>query len=290
MHYSLNNSSLTFYQTGYQTPILRIKGDVVIAIDPSKTNMALFIGSPFSEHYASVEFTGNYRSGGTPEDTTLYCEEVRTFLRSFLKNVNLYIVGVEAAISKRGMDHHHSSMVLTEIRGNILNFFLEEYHIKVDEINNWAWKHAILPEGYRGQKEKGSKRFVHDFFPDNPLNDYYAADMTDAFCMYLYIVKTKCQSYSLICNRIEEPVNPNRKFFLYPSSFADIQIPHCRNVALNDHFSLDENVSYLGNRTLLQCKGLVEDINTLSLRSIYGHATGFETLEDTSATLLIEKG
>ena len=251
--------------------------------------MALFIGSPFGEQYACLEFTGNYRKKQAM-DTTMYCEEVRTFLAHYLKNVDLYLVGVEAAISKRGQNYHHSSMVLTEIRANILNFFLEEYHIKVEEINNWSWKHAILPEGYRSQSEKGSKRFIRDYYPDSPLNDYFEADMTDAFCIYSYMIKTMCQNYSLICNRTEKQVNPTRNYYIYPSSFKDVYIPHCRNIGINEHFSLKENVAYLTNRTYLQCKGFIEDLNTLKLEDIYGHATGFDSLDETSAVLLIEKG
>ena len=95
-------------------------------------------------------------------DTTVYCEEVRQFLKQYLVNANIYFVGVEQAITKKGMEHHHSNMVLTEIRGNILNFFLDQYNVRVTEINNWSWKAGVLPKGYRGKFEKGSKKWFQD--------------------------------------------------------------------------------------------------------------------------------
>lgn len=283
----INNTTRYNYTQGMVVDPLDVTGDVVVAIDPSKTNMAVYICSPTGEMYLGVEFSGNNRKAGPVMDTTLYCSQVRSFLKELFANVNLYIVGVEAAITKKGMSHHHSNMVLTEIRSNILNFFLEEYGIRVTEVNNWAWKRAVLPDGYRGQHEKGSKKYFQNLHPESPLANYYEADMTDAFCIAMYLVSTKCQGYAIVCNRSEKPSETTRSYWLYPSTLCNV--PHSYPMKFNSHFSVLENVVFMCNRThnLCECQIPTED---LDLSDIYGHAKGFAApYTDPTVTLLIEK-
>lgn len=282
----VNNEHYYNYYKGMDVTPLSITGDVVVAIDPSKTNMAVYVCSPTGEMYVGVEFSGNNRKAGPVMDTTLYCEEVRSYLKALFKNVNLYVVGVEAAITKRGMTHHHSNMVLTEIRGNILNFFLEEYGIRVIEVNNWAWKKAVLPDGYRSQHEKGSKKFFQILHPENPLAYYYEADMTDAFCIAMYLISTQCKGYAVICNRKENRSINTRDYTFYPNVVHNV--PHSFHVTMNHHFTIMDNVIFLCNRTNSLCESAV-DINKLTLDDIYGHCRGFnKPYEENSVTLLIE--
>ena len=283
----INNEEKYFYTQGMTVKPLEAKGDVLVVIDPSKTNMAVMVSSPLGENYLNIEFSGNNRGSGPVMDTTVYCNEVRSFLRSLLQDVDIYIVGIEAAITKRGHTYHKSDLVLKEIRGALLNFFLEEYGIRALEINNWAWKHAVLPEGYRSQSEKGSKRFICENYPSSPLCHYYEADMTDCFCMTMYVVTTQCTGYALVCNR-KEDVNANtRKYWIYPNV---VKAPFgAYQFRVNHHFNLQENTVYLCNRTKSLCHSTV-DISTLKLEDIYGHTKGFSEipLED-SVTILIER-
>lgn len=284
----INNKETYHYSKGMVVQPLNVTGDVVIAIDPSKTNMAVYICSPLGETYKCIEFSGNNRKAGPTMDTTQYCDEVRTFLKALLKNVSIYLVGVEAAITKKGMNHHHSNMVLTEIRGNILNFFLDEYNIKVIEVNNWAWKRAVLPDGFRGQHEKGSKKFFQLRHPESPLAYYYEADMTDAFCIATYLLGTKCQGYAIVCNRKEQPVAKTRKFWLYPNTVHDL--PNSYHARINNHFTIEDNVIFLCNRTNNLCESVV-DVDRLQMEDIYNHAMGFsEPYKESTVTLTIAKG
>lgn len=280
-----NNTESFYFNKSMIVQPLDISTEVVIAIDPSKTNMAILIGSPFEEIYDILEFSGNNRKRGPAMDTTLYCEEVRSFLSQYLSKVDIYMVGVEAAITKRGMNHHHSNMVLTEIRANILNFFLERFYIKVEEINNWSWKYAVLPQGYRSQSEKGSKRYMRDYFPTSSLNDYFEADVTDVYCIYKYMCTKLCKGYNFVCNRHEEPNDNTRNFYIYPPTLTSF--PGARVVKLNDHFSVTENITYICNRTNYACYTVIPDISVLSLDEMYGHCKCFAEIPEEGPVVLI---
>lgn len=280
-----NNVEKFYFNNGDHVTPLNKNSEIVIAIDPSKTNMAVLIGSPFEEIYDILEFSGNNRKRGPAMDTTVYCEQVREFLSKYLVNANIYMVGVEAAISKRGLSYHHSNMVLTEIRGNILNFFLERFHIKVEEINNWSWKYAVLPEGYRSQSEKGSKRYMHDYFPNSSLNDYFEADVTDVYCIYKYMCTKLCKGYNFVCCRKEEPNENTRKFYIYPSTLT--KVAGARVIVLNEHFSITDNVTYLCNRTNYALYTMIPDISVLSLDEIYGHCKGFSEIPKEGPVVLV---
>ncbi len=235
------------WRKGDLVRILDYCGDVVIAFDPSKTNMACVIGTPTGTVIETIEFSGNNRGAGPPMDTTVYCEELRAFLKSYLQKVQLYLVGVEAAITKRGQGYHHSNMVLTEIRANVLNFFKEEYGVRVTEVNNWSWKSYCLPQGYRSQSEKGSKRYYVENYPDSPYSKYFAADMTDCLCIFKYLVDHECSAYSGICNRIE----------LCDTKYSSLYLPvtwenrHLFNqVTFNPDFTIEQNTNFYVNRLL----------------------------------------
>lgn len=267
-----HNEFFHHWSQGYDVLPLAYDGDVVIAIDPSKTNFAMVVGTPTGTVIETIEFSGNNRTRGPVMDTTEYCAQLRAFLKVYLSRVHLYLVGVEAAITKQGVGYHHSNMVLTEIRGNLLNFFKEEFEVRVTEVNNWSWKSHCLPKGYRSRSEKGSKRLYLEQYPDSPYSHYYEADMTDCLCIYKFLVDTECKSYSTICNRIEECIIP------YETLYIPLTWEH-RNlfteVEYNPNFSIDENVRYYVNR-LLKPFLMQIPISLLSREEIYKHSKLFE--------------
>lgn len=262
------------WRLGDPVKAMQFAGDVIVVFDPSKTNMAMVIGTPDGTILNTIEFSGNNRGKGPAMDTTMYCREVRQFLSEYLCNVKLYMVGVEQAITKKGMEHHHSNMVLTEIRSNILNFFLEVFGIKVIEINNWSWKFSILPEGFRSKYEKGSKKYFQKYLPDSPYTYYFAADMTDCICMYWYLVKTKCTNYSCYCNQYEQCDIEYTYYFLPGSD----EFEKSREVTCNTRFSVKENLDFYVNRIVGKFYMLV-DIDKLPIEEFYGKSVGF-TLSD----------
>lgn len=280
----LDNKYQSHWTLGQPTGHLPYNGEVVLAIDPSKTNMAILIGTGepltlkdfYNEDWPksiihTLEFSGNGRGRESPpEDTTFYCEEIRQFLHSYLDGVKFRYVAVEQAITKKGASASHTTnMVLTEIRGNILNFFLDRFGVKVLEINNWAWKHAILPEGYRGRDQKGSKLYFVRNLPDSPFAHYFEADMTDCICMYLYVLMKFCSQRSIFCSTAEPKLND------YSYSFVPVSLDtskHYIEFDYNPRFSLAENLNYYANRTNSNFV-LVIDWSVPTLEDLYTKCT-----------------
>lgn len=284
MKYRLfNGDNFTFNQND-TVPNLGYKGDAVVAIDPSKTNCAIVIGDPGGTIVAIIEASGNNWGSGKPIPTTQYCSELREFLMRVLRPMNVKKVGLEQAITKRGMEHHHSNMVLTEIRAALLGLFWDEYIMRKEEveINNWTWKHAILPEGYRSQSEKGSKRYFREYLHDLTYEDYHEADVTDCLCIYKYLTRDSAKSYKIVCVQTEE-CTLDTSIVIMPA-YADSM--EFRKFQYNPSFSVDDNANYYANRSPVS--GIAElPIDNLSLEEIYKYASGFNSLIFEGARLVV---
>lgn len=244
-----NNYKTLYVDRGTLVEPLDYSGDVVIAMDPSKTNFAMLIGTPEEEIIEIVEFSGNNRGRGPTEDTTLYCAELKHFLKQYLRNVKLYVVGIEAVITVKGKTpdkvSHISNIVLNEIRSAVLSFFLEEYGITPTQVNNWSWKHHELPEGYRHPYEKYSKKYLMDTDPTNPLCAYFNEDATDAYFIYKYLVHTMCTTYTVYCNQVESKLH---EYSIAITEVGSIYASDLREVLYNNLFSIEENATFYANR------------------------------------------
>lgn len=272
MRYRLFNGPVHNYSHGDNVPDLKYTGQIVMAIDPSKTNCAVVIGDPGGEVLSILEMSGNNWSAGPVMDTTQYCSEVKEFLRTYIKQAEVLRIGLEQAITKRGMEHHHSNMVLTEIRSAFLNMFWEEYGLKKEdvEVNNWAWKKAILPDGYRSQSEKGSVRYFYQYLGDKSYLDYYEADVTDCLCIYQYLIRDTRDRYRIACQQVEMSRNSYVCSIMPP--WTD-QLLY-RTFEFNPSFTVRENATYFANRS--HKSGIARvDINRLSIADIYEAASGF---------------
>lgn len=275
------NTTYVNWSIGDYVRPMAYTGDVVVTIDPSKTNTALVIGTPEKRILNILEFSGNNRGRGPVMDTTVFCEQLRQFLTTYLQNVNLYAVGVEKTILPRGKKaHYHSVTVLNEIRSTLLSFFFEVFNVHVIEINNWSWKAAVLPEGYRSMNEKGSKRFFIEHMSDTPYANYYEADVTDCICMFWYMCSTHCQNYSVFCNRVEQ------SFTGFKYTFFPIDSNVCENlreVIFNERFSLEDNLAFYSNRLLgpfcLEVSSDVINIDEVYNRSMLFKANNLRDLK-----------
>lgn len=266
----LNNVPYGTWHDGFPVNPLQYFGEVVIVFDPSKTNMACVVSTPSGEILACLEFSGNNRRKGPVDDTTVYCLEVQHFLKQYLVNCKVYLAALEQAITVKTKNNHHTNMVLTEIRANLLGFFLAEYSIKPLEINNWSWKAAVLPEGYRSQSEKGSKRYLQN----TPFGEYFEADITDCVCILQYVIGKFCQGYSMYC------LHPEECRVKYDIAYAREQLPTPKLVSViyNPNFTVKENLDYYANR-ILGAFTMIVDVNDLDMGSIYQHSMSF-LLED----------
>lgn len=270
-----NNGRPYWYtQTSIVKP-LQYYGDCIVVIDPSKTNMAMIVGDMTGVVLGIVEFSGNNRRKGPAQDTTLYCLEFRKFLKEYLANCHIQVVGVEQALNYTGIKHYRSSMTLTEIRGNILEFFNQEYNKLPIEINNWSWKAAILPSGYRSQSEKGSKRWITDTMPNSPWANFFEADVTDALCMYWYLLQTGSVS-DLLCTCSEE-AQVAFGYYFEPLRQNNVKL---REVIYNDKYSVMENCNFYVNR-VLESFFMMLKVSQVPIDIVYGHCDGF-TFSDIS--------
>jgi hypothetical protein len=284
MRYRLFNGVDYIFHRGDPVPTMPYTGQVVVAIDPSKTNCAMVVGDPGGDIISIVEMSGNNWSSGPVDDTTEYCSDMKDFISRYLDRVEIYSIGLEQAITKRGMEHHHSNMVLTEIRGTLLNLFLEKwgFHKEKVEVNNWSWKRAILPEGYRSQNEKGSKRYFSQYLHDPTYDNYYEADVTDSLCIYKYLIRECKDMYEIACRKSEEPIK-DFKYLIMPE-WAD-GIP-ARKFRYNPSFTARENAIYFANRSFVQ--GIAEvDCDRLDISEIYGHSSGFSDIPKSRMVRLV---
>lgn len=237
MQVKFDDTRYMYYTLDSTVEPLKCKDPVVIAIDPSKTNMAICIATPSRNIIKMLQFS----DPGRANDTTTYCRKFKRFLKQYLANVEIFDAGIEAAISKRGMVHHHSSMVLTEIRAAMLDLFYEHFDVKIKEINNWSWKSKILPDGYRGQHEKGSTRYLPDLYLK-----YGSDDATDAICMMLYLTYDYWDTCPIEPKGIEAPVM-NYNISLMPPMGTEAPVGF-RFITYNPDISLRANAIYYVNR------------------------------------------
>lgn len=284
MRYKLFNGRATEWHLGDPVPKLSYTGQIVMAIDPSKTNCAVVIGDPGGEIISILEMSGNNWSAGPVDNTTVYCSEVKNFLSQFIERAELYKAGLEQAITKRGMQHHHSNMVLTEIRGALLDMFYEKYRFtNTDvEVNNWSWKHAILPDGYRSQNEKGSRRYFYQYLQDDTYINYYEADVTDCLCIYKYLIRDCKDNYRIVCRKVEEVINKHT-YAIMPEWADKLEF---RKFEYNPSFTVEQNAVYFANRS--KRSGIAKvDIGMLSMDDIYANASGFDTIPSSGSVRLV---
>lgn len=267
MEILVNTNSRFDYHAGYKVPEFPYKGDVICATDPGKTNMAFTIGTPDGTILTILQF----RAPGYANDNSDYCHDFKTFIEEYLKDCRVVTFAIEAAISKQGMNFHRSSMVLTEIRANLIDLAYRLTGHKAFEVNNWAWKYAILPDGMRGQHEKGSTRFLPKVY------DLYGnADVTDSICIYKYAVLKVGNPYYAISPDAIEETSHVYKTKLVPA--GTILTQHARRFNYNANLTIEQNLNYAVNRTPERVYAHIP-LDCLSLDDIYKYAMLFKTLE-----------
>lgn len=257
------NLSLPFeYSAGDAIPKFGFKGDILVAVDPGKTNMAMTIGTPDGTRLCILQF----RAPGSCYDNSDYCHDFKQFLTSYLGGCHILTFGIESAISKKGMNHHHSSFVLTEIRANLIDLAYTLTGRRPVEINNWSWKYAILPDGFRSQSEKGSARYYSHVY-----KQYKNADVTDSLCIYDFIVQKYHGSYAIIPDVEEESLCPY-DIKIRPLGFTQGKV---RRFLYTNNLSIEANATYFANRTW-ELGVAVVNLEDLPLDAIYRYAEHFQ--------------
>lgn len=196
--------------------------NIIIAIDSSKSNTGMIVGTPDGFILDDFEIDG----AGSLVDVYDLCADTRKFLKTIFRNARIRFIGIEDIITKaeknskgavyKGMEIHKSRAAITAVFNNFIFSFEEFYNIRPTPINNWAWKSDILPEEYRTREhDKGSK----DYF--NDVGGRWAGrkdDVTDAVCIFYHILRTFKISVVEELREIIPPTSPYQ-YMIVPESF-----------------------------------------------------------------------
>lgn len=267
------DSPFTFKRGGLLTP-MNFCGDLIIAVDPGKTNMAMVIGTTYGVKLCVLQFG----AAGSGYDNSDYCMDFKDFIHRYLSGCDIKVFGIEQAISKRGMNYHHSSMVLTEIRANLIDLAYDLTGRKAEEINNWAWKSKILPDGMRSQSEKGSTRFLSEIY-----SAYGNSDVTDAVCMYKYLLYKHGDNTPMFPDKVEESLAKHQIFILPAGNSAS---KGARVFRYNDALTLEQNCIYFSNRTWEKGVSTVK-AELLTLDEIYQYASRFHAMNRDAEVVVV---
>jgi hypothetical protein len=263
----INTGNPFRFAAGDKVSPLRAAGEVVVAVDPSKSNMAVVIATPNRQLLSVLQFS----APGRDNDNSVYCQDFKDFLRRYLSGVTLFDVGIEKAILKKGMEYYYSSMCLTEIRAALIDLFLSGFKTRPLEVNNHSWKAAILPEHLRTRSTgKGSTKLFPEMY-----RTYGSDDVTDAFCVMLYLTLDSHKTYNPLCDRAETPLF-KPKITLLPK-----QVCGLFQARFNPRFSLTENAVFYTNR---YPRKIYFDlpVSSLSAADVYACETIFYSVTDAS--------
>ena len=217
---------------------------IVIAIDSSKTNSAIIVGTP------KGRVLDDYEIGGSGTDVDVYdlCKYARKQLRMLFDGAKILFVGIEDIITKKqngfsaGLEIHQSRAKITAVFNNYVFLFQDYFAIMPTFINNWAWKSTILPDAYRTkQHKKGSKDWLKS------IGHEYGNrkdDVTDAFCIFMYICRT--HKFKVVDNITT--VCPTHKDFIYQIFPENYDMVGAKWFNICNKESLEHNLSTVAER------------------------------------------
>jgi len=245
-----NNGQNFWYDRDLIVVPLEVKVPVIVVVDQSKKNTAVIIGSTTGVVFDIIETSGSdpkfYHKAG---DTTEYCLETEMYMTQRLKYCKVLKVYSEKTILKKkfgdkssGMDHYKTNLILNEIRSSWLRIGELLTGESTFEINNVAWKSLVLPDGYRGHKEKGSYRY---WSAQDPKWLDYSDDVTDAFSMYVYAMVMYHKNEGLLCDKREQLSENTRMSLVDAKNLNVFQSP---NFTFNQMYTLEENAAYVASR------------------------------------------
>ena len=263
MRVTINRDSPYIYEKGNYVKPLSYDAEVIVAIDPSKTNTGIIIGNPVGDVLSILQFSG------TGQETENFLVDFKDFLKHYLSRCKVVCVAMEESITKKGMNYHKSTMVLTQIRGVLIDFFLDFYDIQVRLVNNYSWKSAILPKEFIKVGEKGSFKYLQKEYGQ------YTHDVTDAVCIFRYALKSWFKDYVFQCT-IAEKEKYNFKFIIVPVEYIT-QVEGVTPFMYNHTFSFRENMNYYINRSPKVGVTAVTP-NVIPITDIYGHAKYFKNV------------
>lgn len=228
---------------------------IVIGIDSSKSNTGIVIGDACGNVYHDYEIDGS----GSENEVFNVSYETRKMLRCLLKDCEILKIGIEDIITKKyyddfadgrkvkyneGLTIHKSRAVITHIYDSFIIFFMDEFGITPTLVNNQAWKTAILPEEFRKRHhKKGAKDYYDMYYPASRWANR-KDDVTDAYCIYQYLLKYNKFDVSYQLN-LAGKYEGNYEWGYYPISII-------KNLPSNSKkFDFKDNVTFEQLRNML---------------------------------------
>lgn len=254
-----NGTCVEHYQPTYNGQ------SIVIAIDSSKSNTAMIVGN------TRGRILDDYEISGAGNDTDVYelCQFTRNELKQLFLGARIQFVGIENIITKKegeykGVEIHQSRYKITAVFDNFIFTFQEFFGVMPHLIDNWSWKSSVLPEEYRKRThKKGSK----DYFKDIG-SDYGSRkdDVTDAVCIYAYIMKTNVfKDISQV--RSTCPTTKNYTWIIFPEN---VEIPNAKLFEVANDDTLQHNITAVAEAIKEKEMGLFKwPIDGLDLDTIY---------------------
>lgn len=254
------------YEYGVSTVApIKETSELRIIIDPSKTESGVIISTAYGEVLEILTMSGVYAKSQR-EDTMDFCRDVKQYFLERFAGAHVEVFAKEQTIMKKGTEFYHSMKVLESLSTMLDDTSKILTGSDAFPIPNWSWKSHILPDGYRSQKEKGSFRWMYE---QNPAIRNLSDNITDVYCMYLYLrdYKLKCSPLNIYCDK-EETTDKKLGYIIVNTD----DIPKgVQQFTYNEHYTLEHNCNYYINRSKKPGFCLL-DINTVLPAEIIGHA------------------
>lgn len=251
---------------GHIEPLF-INKKLIVAIDGSKTNSAMFVANEYGVIITDYEFRGI-----SEDDILLQCWWIRRTLSMIFKGSKIIVGGIENIVTEndeRGKSEHTVRYKLTSIMNSFIFYFQDNHNFTLELVNNWLWKSKTLPEEFRSgiykSKEKGSLAYHRSI---SSKYAYRKDDITDAY-QILQFLKMEHNISSTI--KIDSVLEMNLDYDYYLASIRTNTYGYIE-FNYNKEFPIFRNVSFVSN-------------------NLSGEQIGFFTIPTTACTpeLIYEK-
>lgn len=267
----IDNIHMTTYIDEYTfINSLNTKDEILIAIDPSKSNTSMIVSNLAGDILEILQLIG--------KDITVddYCKRVIYFISTHFYNCNIVSIYEEEMILKEGNKYYYSNRVLHDVRHALDTAFKKELGLNcLKFINNWYYKSKVLPAEYRKRShKKGSQDFLD---PSHKWND----NVTDALCIHLVQQSEYKSSHKVFCTRSE---NYNGEAIIKLVDVDNVNTNTLEEFIYNENYNILQNANYYLNRRYNFGFTYVA-FSQLKLQDLYKYAYGLSL--DSNMILLV---
>lgn len=258
---SKNGYYVEYYEPSYSGM------NVIVSIDSSKSNSAMFVAS------SNGVILDDYEISGAGGDVDVYklCWDTRKQLANLFRGAKVQLVGIEDIITKKGkhtgLETHQSRAKITAVFNSFIAYFQDHHDIMPVLVNNQAWKSYVLPEEYRTRAhDKGSKDWLYDI---GSVYGERTDDICDAYCILQFLKGNYHISVIESVDNIDLRDVPY-KFYVMPKLYGPEEL--MREFKYNPDFMLMDNIKTIANICSPGQNGFVKvPISLIPIDWIYEH-------------------